>query len=128
MGLGQFDDARAILAEARQAAQQAGDRRVEVSSRLVEMFVGLYSGEQASGDALLKATAELIPVLEREAWHGELATAWRLNMLVHGIAGRYQLASEAAQRSIEHSAGGGDERLIARVGGNPGQYRNCSVR
>ena len=37
-------------------------------------------------------------MLEREAAHNELATAWRLIGFVHGIAGRYGQASEAIEQ------------------------------
>ena len=71
------------------------------------MFVRLYSGEQGEwGEETLRTAHELIPLLEREQAHNELATAWRLIVLVHGIAGRYSLASEAVERSIAHARHG----------------------
>jgi ATP/maltotriose-dependent transcriptional regulator MalT len=59
----------------------------------------------------------LLPVLEREQAHHELAVAWRLVMLSHGIAGRYRQASDAAVHSIAYARQAGDSRLIAKVGG-----------
>ena len=72
--------------------------------------------ETALGDDDALPTApELIPLLERENAHSELATAWRLVAHVHGKAGQYRLASEAAARSISHARTAGDESLVAKV-------------
>jgi class 3 adenylate cyclase/tetratricopeptide (TPR) repeat protein len=117
MGVGDFARARAVLAQASTAAERMGNRRMTASARLVGEFMHLYSGDEGGSDEKLKTAHELIPVLERENAHGELATAWRLVMLVHGIAGRYKLAGEAAEHSIAHARLAGNERLIARVGG-----------
>ena len=116
MGLGDFAVARDTLQEARLAADRIGSQRIKASSQLVEMFIRLYS-EPGESEEMLRMAHELIPVLEREAAHGELATAWRLIMLVHCIAGRYERASEAAGHSIAHARRAGNERLIARVSG-----------
>jgi tetratricopeptide (TPR) repeat protein len=84
----------------------------------MEIFLQLYSGETGpGGDALLISVQELITSLESEAAHNELATAWRLVILIHGTAGRYTLAAEAAERSLAHARLSSNERLIAKVGG-----------
>jgi ATP/maltotriose-dependent transcriptional regulator MalT len=59
---------------------------------------------------------EVIPLLERDNAHNEAATAWRLVVLVHGIAGRYKQASEGVARSIAHARKAGNDRLVARNG------------
>jgi class 3 adenylate cyclase/tetratricopeptide (TPR) repeat protein len=111
-----FSGARAALDEALTAADRTGNRRLHAASRLTAMFVRLYSGEQQSdwSDEALRVAHELIPVLERENADGELATAWRLVVLVHGIAGRYSQATEAVERSIVHARRAGNERMVAR--------------
>ena len=117
-GLGDFAAARAILEQASAAADRIASFRIRASSRLVEMFVRLYSGEQGDwSDETLRTAQELIPLLERETAHSELATAWRVILLVHGIGGRYRLASDAAERSMQHARLAGDDRLVAKVGG-----------
>jgi ATP/maltotriose-dependent transcriptional regulator MalT len=80
------------------------------------MFVRLYSGEQHSdwSDEALHVAHELIPVLEGEGADAELATAWRLVVLVHGIAGRFSQVGEAVERSIVHARRVGNDRLVAR--------------
>ncbi|HEY9067386.1 MAG TPA: adenylate/guanylate cyclase domain-containing protein [Burkholderiaceae bacterium] len=118
MSMGDFAAARAALDEAMTAADRTGDPRVKASSQLVGMFVRLYSGEQQSdwSGETLRVTHEIIPILERESAHNELATGWRLIVLVHGMAGRYTLATEAVERSIFHARQAGNERLLARNG------------
>ena len=117
MGLGDFAGARAALEEARIAAERSSNQRIKASSQLIGMFVRLYSGEQGDwSEETLRTSHEIIPLLEREDAHNELATAWRLIVLVHGIAGRYRLASEAVERSITHARHAGNERLVARNG------------
>jgi ATP/maltotriose-dependent transcriptional regulator MalT len=77
--------------------------------------VRLYSGEQGErGEDILQTARALIPSLEQAGAQGELATAWRLIMIVHGIAGQYRLASEAAQRSIAHARLATSDRLVAK--------------
>jgi class 3 adenylate cyclase/tetratricopeptide (TPR) repeat protein len=117
MGMGDFTKARTILDEARASAERTGNRRMTASARLVTEFVHLYSGDPGGSEEKLKTAHELIPLLERENAHSELATAWRLIMLVHGIAGRYSLATAAAEHSITHARRAGNDRLVARVGG-----------
>ncbi len=114
--VGDFAAARTILEEATLRAERASDHRVHAWSRLIEMQVRLYSGEQQAtwSEETLRGAQELIPVLERENAHNELATAWRLIVLVHGIAGRYGLASEAVEQSIAHARLAGNEQMVTR--------------
>ncbi len=117
-GVGDFAGAHSALDEASGAAERSGNARLGASSRLLGMFVRLYSGEQQDdwSEETLRVCHELIPTLERENAHNEVATAWRLVVLVHGIAGRYSLASEGVARSIAHARRAGNERLVARNG------------
>lgn len=118
MSLGDFAQARSVLAEAGLAADRSANARVKASSQIVAMFVRLFSGEPGEwGEETLKTAHALIPVLELEAADNELAMTWRLIVLVHGIAGRYSLASEAAERSTAHARRAGNERLVAKNSG-----------
>jgi len=118
MGLGDFAGARTVLREARAAADRLAKPRIKAASQLIEMFIRLYSGDRGDwNERLLPTAPELIPLLEREGAHNELATAWRMVVLVHGIAGRYSAANEAAEHSIAHARLAGNERLVAKVGG-----------
>ena len=117
-GVGDFAGARAALAEASAAAERSGNARLQAASRLLGMFVRLYSGEQQQdwSEETLRVCHELIPTLERENSHYEVAMAWRLVVLVHGIAGRFSLATEGVAHSIAHARLAGNERLVARNG------------
>ena len=118
IGVGDFPGAHAVLAEAASAAERTGDARLRAASQVLTMFVRLYSGEQQDdwSEETLRVCHALIPVLERENAHNEAAMAWRLVVLVHGIAGRYSLASEGVAHSIAHAREAGNERLVARNG------------
>ena len=115
MILGDFAGARAIVAEASVAADRSSAQRIKASSQIVGMFVRFYSGELGDwSEETLRTAHSLIPVLERESAHSELAMAWRLIVYVHGVAGRYSLASEAGERSTAHARLAGNARLVAR--------------
>lgn len=118
IGVGDFGGAQAALDEARAAAERSGNAWLLAASRLLGMFIRLYSGEQQAGwsEETLRVCHELIPLLERDNAHNEAAMAWRLVVLVHGIAGRYSLASEGVAHSIAHARKAGNERLVARNG------------
>jgi tetratricopeptide (TPR) repeat protein len=117
MEMGEFVEARAVLAQAVTAAEHAGDERLNASARLVGMFVRLYSGEPGDwGAEALRVADAAIPMLEASGSHGELATAWRLIGFVHGVAGRYRQANEATVHYMAHARRAGNSRLVARSG------------
>jgi tetratricopeptide (TPR) repeat protein len=116
IGVGDFASARPVLREARMLADRLGKPRIKAASQLVEMLLRLHGGGKHDDDEeTLPAAPELIPLLERENAHSELATAWRLVAHVHGMAGHYRLASEAAERSMSHARTAGNETLAAKV-------------
>ncbi|HVE88462.1 MAG TPA: AAA family ATPase [Burkholderiaceae bacterium] len=118
MGLGEFGEARAVLHEAQAIADRISNARIKASSQLIGMYLGLYSADTAGrNDEALNVAQSLVPLLEREKADNELAIAWRFVALIHGIAGRYQLASEAGERSIQHARVVENGRLIAKIGG-----------
>ena len=113
--LGDFAQARAVLAEAQATAERAADRRIAASARLLRMRVRLFSAEPGDcSEETLRVANEAIPLFESEGAHPELARAWRLIGLVHGIAARYGQSTDAVSRSMTHAQLAGDERLIAR--------------
>lgn len=116
MERGDFAAARTVLDGATEVAQQLGDERLKAATQLVRMQVRLHSAEPGewSSQALQVAT-DVIPTLERAGAHNELATAWRLIVLVHGVAGRYQQVDDAAQKLLIHARQAANERLVART-------------
>ena len=115
MELGDFSEARTVLGEAQLLAERAGNRRVAASAQLMRMRVRLFSAEPGEwSEETLRLAGEAIPLLESEAAHPDLARAWRLIGIVHGVAARYGQSSDAVSRSMHHARLAGDERLIAR--------------
>jgi tetratricopeptide (TPR) repeat protein len=113
--LGDFTQARTVLTEAQATAERTGNRRIAALAQLLRMRVRLYSAEPGDWSAeTLRLANEAIPLFESEGAHRELARAWRLIGLVHGIAARYGQSSDAVSRSITHARLAGDERLITR--------------
>lgn len=118
IGTADFPGARATLDDAAAAAARSGERRLAAASELLGMLARLYSGE-GDGDwseETLRRCQAWIPELERLDAPAELATAWRLVVLVHGIAGRYSLADEAAAKALALARRIGSERDVARHG------------
>jgi class 3 adenylate cyclase/tetratricopeptide (TPR) repeat protein len=118
IGLGDFAGARAALDEAIAAAEHLAIPRLKASAQVIGLYIRLHGGDSAEdAEDPLAVVRSLIPVLELENAHLELAVAWRVLVLIHGIAGRYKLASEAAARSIVFARQAGNSRIIAKVGG-----------
>jgi len=118
LGLGDFAQARTVLAEAREQADAAGNVRISASARLIATFVRVYSRDKSGpSESPLKLADEVIPALEQQGAHNELATAWRLVGMVHAVGGSHSRASEAVQRSLQEARLAGNERLAAKAAG-----------
>jgi class 3 adenylate cyclase/tetratricopeptide (TPR) repeat protein/type II secretory pathway predicted ATPase ExeA len=119
VGLGDFQRAREIVLEARSIAARFESERLMASSQLIELLMRMFVGDRRdAATEALPTPSQLIPVLEREAANSELAIAWRLVVFGHGIAGRYESARRAAERSVEHARLAGNGRLVARTAAN----------
>jgi class 3 adenylate cyclase/tetratricopeptide (TPR) repeat protein len=104
LDMGDFTAARAAVEEGSATADRIGSSRIKAANQVIEMYIGLYQGEQGDwSERALAMTSDLIPVLERQDAHSELANIWRLIVLVHGVAGRYSLSNEAVARSDRHA-------------------------
>jgi predicted ATPase/class 3 adenylate cyclase len=115
LDLGDFDQTRTVLAEAQARAEHAANRRIAASVQLLRMRVRLFSAEPGDwGEEALHVANEVIPLFEADGAHWELARAWRLIGVVHGIAARYQQSTDAVGRSMIHARLAGDEQFIAR--------------
>jgi tetratricopeptide (TPR) repeat protein len=116
MGLGDFVGAKAVLLEARENAQAKGLYRVAAASRLMAVFLHTYMRDKGGDEENpLQLVDEVVPGLEAENAHNELATAWRLVGMVHGVAGRYSEATEAVQKSLHYARLASNERLAAKA-------------
>ena len=112
---GHFDEADAVLTDARSRASAMGDDRLRLRAGLVLLRVQLQAGERTtwSADATALA-AEAIPIFESAGDHAGLATAWRLMYGIHGTANRYAKATDAAEHILRYAELAGDVRLRRR--------------
>ncbi|HSC00149.1 MAG TPA: adenylate/guanylate cyclase domain-containing protein, partial [Burkholderiaceae bacterium] len=115
-GLGNFAQARSVLADALELAR--GDVRLQASCRVIGFIIDFYSGEQSAdwGRETLRVIDELVPPLEALQAHQQLANAWRLVMGIHSLSGRYGLAAEAAARSTQYARMAGNAQLVTKIG------------
>jgi len=117
IGLGDFARAKSILIEAEDIADRCSLPRVKASSQLVQLQMRLFTGKDAGEEQdRLPKPSDLIPLLERESADNELAAAWRLVVLQHGVAGEYDLARKAAEHSVAYARRAANERVVARIG------------
>jgi class 3 adenylate cyclase/tetratricopeptide (TPR) repeat protein len=117
--LGDYLKARETVREARTVAERIGSPRIKAAGQLVELLIRMFARDKGgSSDEVLPAPSDLIPLLEREGANNELAIAWRLILLTHGVAGKYELAREAAENSVRHARLAGNERLATKIGAN----------
>jgi len=115
MEVGDFAESRTVLEEAQVLAEGIENQRIAASARLFRMRVRFFSAEPGDwGDATLRTAEEAIPLFKAQAAHPELARAWRLIGLVHGIAARYGQSTEAVGHSMTYARLAKDGRLIAR--------------
>ena len=114
IGLGDFTAAREAQQQVWTAAERLSNPRMGAASQILGILISHFSGEQSdSGGATLASAHELIPLLERESAHYELALAWRLVMLEHATAGRFSQAIEAVEHSSAHARLAGNDLLAA---------------
>jgi tetratricopeptide (TPR) repeat protein len=117
MELGDFEPSRSLLAEAAAEAERCDRPRVKAAAHLVRLLVRLFSREPGNwSEETLRLPAEIIPRLQADGAHDELAKAWRLIAMTHQIAGRLEQAGEAIAMVIDHARQAGNQRLVARSG------------
>ena len=85
------------------------------AAEIVGMLIRLQSGEPGNRrEETLHVTNEIIPRLEREQAHGELARAWVLVASMEQSAGRFSTTGDAITKVIEHARQAGEDRLVSR--------------
>jgi tetratricopeptide (TPR) repeat protein len=117
MESGEFATAESVLDEAVAAAGAIGDMRLLADATLSRLLVRRHA-DGAAGTwfaEVQRETRRLIPALEEQSAHAELAKAWRLSAFVHANTLRWQQAASAQQRAIEHARQAGRRRLEARM-------------
>lgn len=115
MELGRFAEADEVLAEAEARADAIGDAGTAVAARLLRLAVELYTASGEHWAARVEGeVARALTIFEPAGDHAGQALAWRLRFGVHGTAGRFGAAAEAAERVIGEARLAGDRRLEHR--------------
>jgi tetratricopeptide (TPR) repeat protein len=115
---GEFDEAATSLRDAIDSAERIGDARLRDRARLAERGLELSTSGGAGIADVVGEAEGAIASFEAAGDEAGLARAWRLLMLVHGTAGRYDQAAVAAEQVARHARAAGDVLLATR--GSPG--------
>ena len=111
---GGFEEAATVIADAVEAAERLADERLLERAILGRRALELYiAGGAGSAEAIAGAERAIAAFSATDDQAG-LARAWRLLMLIHGTAGAYDQAADAAMRVAEHARAAGDIRLATR--------------
>jgi class 3 adenylate cyclase/tetratricopeptide (TPR) repeat protein len=113
MQQGGFDDAAAVLQEARSMAEEVGEVRLTVRADLQQAMIDQYHGASGVTPAADVARSA-IEVLEPTGDHAGLARAWRLLMGTAVNAGHLDQASEAAEHVVAEASLADDRRIASR--------------
>jgi predicted ATPase/class 3 adenylate cyclase len=111
---GGFDEAAAVLAEAVAVAERLDDARLVAYAILGRRTLDLHGSSGGGIADILADAGRAIAAFEAADDDAGLARAWRLLMLVHGTAGAYDQAADAAKQVVEHANAAGDARLATR--------------
>jgi class 3 adenylate cyclase/tetratricopeptide (TPR) repeat protein len=112
---GSFDIARTAIDEATSAAASLGDARLQARAAMMAYLHSLAStGSAGQLEETTSGLRSMIDVLERSGDLAGLARAWHLLGTIEGTAGRYDLTSEAGQRTVRYGREANDARSVAR--------------
>ncbi|MGK2850557.1 MAG: adenylate/guanylate cyclase domain-containing protein [Candidatus Limnocylindrales bacterium] len=113
--LGDLDAMGETVALAVTEATESGDPMLLARAQLAAAMHGLFTGARAGEETDPAAEVEAITTrLERARDDAGLARAWRMHGMIASKAGRYDDASAAAERMIDHALAAGEQRLVAR--------------
>ena len=110
--LGEFDEARRVLAEAMALSTDVGDQRLVARALLVDLMRQLYAEETPDWTTLVAREVDrMIPIFDAAEDASGLALAWRMRVGMYGTTGEYGKAIEAAEKEIEYARAADDFRL-----------------
>jgi tetratricopeptide (TPR) repeat protein len=110
--LSRFDEARVLVDTALAAAIAIGDERLQGRIRLRKLTVDLFGTESGVAGSAGEEAEAIRDRLDQLGDDGGVARAWRLLLLIHGNAGRYDQLASAAERLIEYATRSGEDRLV----------------
>jgi class 3 adenylate cyclase/tetratricopeptide (TPR) repeat protein len=116
--LGEFDEARLILADATDSAAEINDELVAARAGLVRLYTQLYSGE-SEGDvdwssAVMAATERALALFEAAGEEAGQTFAWRMRAMMFGAALRTADAAIAAGKVVDLARRSGNIRAEMR--------------
>jgi tetratricopeptide (TPR) repeat protein len=100
---GDFPRAERVLTEALEAAQAAGDRRLELRTVIEREFFRAFTHPEGSVEEIVTVADEVIPLLEELDDDLGLAKAWWLKSEVHVNACRWGERAENLERALQHA-------------------------
>jgi tetratricopeptide (TPR) repeat protein len=109
MSTGDFSRAEHVLTEALEAAQAAGDRRLELRTLIEREFFRVFTGPEESVEEIVAVADTAIPLLEQLGDDHGLAKAWWLRSEVHVNACRWGARAENLERALEYARTAGDQ-------------------
>jgi len=110
---GAFDDAAAVLEEARTIAEELSQPRLAVRTALLQVSVDQYRGGTSASQAV-ETARHAIEVLAPAGDHAGLARAWRLIMGMEASQGHLEEASQAVEHVVAEATAAEDARLASR--------------
>jgi class 3 adenylate cyclase/tetratricopeptide (TPR) repeat protein len=113
--IGEFAWGVVFVDEARAAAQELGDPRLEAHATLGRLLIGRFEDDAAWGEEVVAETGRVIELLEPTDDHVGLAKAYRLLCLAHGTASRFADFRAAGELDLHHSSLAGDRRGQTRA-------------
>ena len=115
MRTGEFSRAESILDEALEAAQQAGDKRLELRTLIDREFFRAFTSPGESVDDMVAVADDAIPLLNELGDDLGLAKAWWLKSEAHVNACRWGARAENLERALEHARRAGDSTEVAAL-------------
>ncbi|MCA1683324.1 MAG: AAA family ATPase, partial [Actinobacteria bacterium] len=112
--VGELERARAVVAEALEAARDAGDVGAEWRARVIDAWLPPSTGSPAKGPQELRSVAErAIQRFEELGDERGLARAWHQLSVALEFEPRLEPVREAAERALEHAWRSRDGRTLA---------------
>jgi AAA ATPase domain/Adenylate and Guanylate cyclase catalytic domain len=108
MRTGDFSRTEHVLTEALEAAQAAGDRRLELRTLIEREFFRLFTSPEDSVEEIVAVADSAIPLLEQIGDDLGLAKAWWLRSEVHVNACHWGARAHDLERALVHARKAGD--------------------
>jgi tetratricopeptide (TPR) repeat protein len=113
---GDFPRAERVLTEALEAAQAAGDRRLELRTVIEREFFRAFTKPEGAVEEIISVADQVIPLLEDLGDDLGLAKAWWLKSEVHVNACRWGQRAENLERALDHARKAGDQSEQSTLG------------